>query len=356
MTKRIALFLQFAVLIAGLSFSAVARESAVIKGVCRNEFGKPLAGASIEISNSETGATNKVSTGDKGDYKSPGLAAGSYKVTLFGADGKPLFYFSGVPAKADSTTQVDFDFAKLKPQIDEQNAANEKLRQQNEKVAQENEKIRAVNALLQQAAEQKQNKQYAAAVATLQQAAAQDQTHDVVYASLADAYMLNQQFPEAAEAYSKAIALASAGSKSLASYHAELGLAFVQEGKNEDSSAECNKAAQLDAAQGSQCYFNEGAILTNRGQLDAANQAFDNSIAADPARADAYYQKGVNLLTKATLGSDNKMTPAPGTVEALRKYLELAPEGKYAQSAKDLLASFGATVETSYGASKKSKK
>ena len=50
------------------------------------------------------------------------------------------------------------------------------------------------------------------------------------------------------------------------------------------------------------------------------------------------------------------MVPAPGTAEALNKYLELAPDGKYAQAAKDLLASIGAPVQTTFGAQKKPKK
>ncbi len=94
--------------------------------------------------------------------------------------------------------------------------------------------------------------------------------------------------------------------------------------------AECDKAAQLDPGQAGQCYFNEGAILTNQGKVDEANLAFDKAIAADPTRAEAYYQKGINLLGKATLGKDGKMIPVPGTAEALNKYLELAPDGKNA--------------------------
>jgi tetratricopeptide (TPR) repeat protein len=103
-------------------------------------------------------------------------------------------------------------------------------------------------------------------------------------------------------------------------------------------------------------YYNEGAVLTNQGKPDEANQAFDKAIAAEPTRPDPYYQKGLNLLAKATLGKDGKMIPAPGTAEALNKYLELAPDGKYAQSAKDLLASIGASVQTTFGSQKKGKK
>ena len=68
--------------------------------------------------------------------------------------------------------------------------------------------------------------------------------------------------------------------------------------------------------------------------------------------AEAYYQKGVNLLGKATLQGGKTIAP-PGTAEAFQKYLEIAPTGPNAQSAKDLLTSIGSTVETSYGTKKK---
>ena len=224
-----------------------------------------------------------------------------------------------------------------------------------EKVKKENEKIKGVNALLQQAAQQKKENNYDAAVATMEQAAAQDQTHDIVYASLGDAYLGAKKFPEAEAAYTKAIALAAPTSKQLGAYHSALALAMMKEDKTDLSIAECDKASQIDPTIGGQCYFNQGAILTNQGKVDDANAAFDKAIAADPNHAEAYYQKGINLLGKATLGKDGKMIPAPGTAEALNKYLQLAPDGKNAQAAKDLLASIGAPVQTSYG-TKKTKK
>ena len=49
-------------------------------------------------------------------------------------------------------------------------------------------------------------------------------------------------------------------------------------------------------------------------------------IAADPTKALAYYWKGINLIGKATVGKDNKMTAPDGTAEAFQKYLELDPE------------------------------
>ena len=79
-------------------------------------------------------------------------------------------------------------------------------------------------------------------------------------------------------------------------------------------------------------------------------------VVTDPTRADAYYWKGVNMIGKATLGQGGKMVAPEGTAEAFQKYLELQPTGTYADAAKQMLASIGATVETSFGKKKSTKK
>jgi hypothetical protein len=84
-------------------------------------------------------------------------------------------------------------------------------------------------------------------------------------------------------------------------------------------------------------------------------QAFDKAIAADPTRADAYYWKGVNLLGKAKL-EGTKMVAPPGTAEAFNKYLELQPNGQFAEPAKQMLTQMGASIETSFGKGKKKSK
>ena len=355
MIKRLAFFFSLFALMAALTASAAA-QNVLIRGICKDEAGKPIRSGTVEFQDLAGGKKVKVKTGEKGEYSTVDVVPGNHKITLFDSRDKQLFYYEKAEIKPASQYDIDFDLAKLRAEAEKNSPEIQEQRQEAEKIKQENEKIRGVNALLQQAAQQKNDKQYGAALETMQQAAAQDQTHDVVYAALADAYVLNQKFAEAEDAYTRAIALAPTASKSLGGYHAGLALALAQQGKMEAAMEECQKTAHLDSAQGSLCYFNAGAILTNQGNTDLANQAFDKSIAADSTRAEAYYQKGVNLLAKATLGSDNKMIPAPGTIEALSRYLELAPEGKYAQSAKDLLASLGAAVQSSYGTEKKGKK
>lgn len=354
MIKRIALFLLVALTLV-LTVSAVAQDTTTIKGVCKDDVGKPVTGATIELNNLDNGRKIDTKTDSHGRYSSLAAGSGNYKISLLGPDGKPLLSLIDVPVQAGVENVYDFDFAKMKAEAAKLTGTSELQRKEIEKLTKENEKIKSLNALLSQAVQQKKENDYAGAVATMEQAVAQDQSHDVIYASLADAYLGAKKYPEAESAYNKAIALAPPTSKSLGSYHSGLALVLIRQGQLEPSMAECDKAAQLDPGQAGQCYFNEGAVLTNQGKMDEANVAFDKAIIADPSRAEAYYQKGINLLGKATLGKDGKMIPVPGTAEALNKYLELAPDGKNAQAAKDLLASIGAPVQTTYGAPKSKK-
>src|SRR5262249_23039517 len=141
----------------------------------------------------------------------------------------------------------------------------------------------------------------------------------------------------------------------LAAYYNNLAEVYAKSNKVDDAVATYAKAAQLDPTHAAQYYFNTGAVLTNAGKVDDAITAFDKVIAADPTRADAYYWKGVNMIGKATLKGD-KMVAPDGTAEAFNKYLELAPTGPYAQPAKDMLASIGASVETGFKKQKTTKK
>jgi tetratricopeptide (TPR) repeat protein len=134
---------------------------------------------------------------------------------------------------------------------------------------------------------------------------------------------------------------------------AQLADAYAKSGQTDKAVEQYAAAAAADPPNAAGYYYNEGAVLTNTGKVDEAIAAFDKSIQLDPKRADSYYWKGVDMIGKATTGKDGKMVAPSGTEEAFNKYLELQPDGKYAQASKDMLASIGASVQTSYGKTKK---
>jgi len=212
----------------------------------------------------------------------------------------------------------------------------------------------AMAAAAQQTTPAEREKGYEEAVQALIKASEIGPTELAVWANLADAYMklastkTGAEFDAAAQkgldAYGKAIALKPED----AATHNNYALALVQAKKIPDAQAELTKAAQLDPANAGKYYYNLGAVLTNANQSEAAVEAFQKAIAADPNYADAYYQYGVSLVSKASFGADGKVTPVPGTVEALQKYLALAPDGQFAQPAKDMLTTLGTSVDVSY--------
>jgi tetratricopeptide (TPR) repeat protein len=149
---------------------------------------------------------------------------------------------------------------------------------------------------------------------------------------------------KALEAYNKAITLKPDD----ASLHNNYGLALAKSGKFQEGLDELEKAAVLEPANACKYYYNAGALLTNAGQVDPAIATFKKGIAADPNCADAYYQMGVNLISKVTTSADGKMIAPPGTIDAFQTYLQLKPDGSYAQSSKEMLATLGSTVDSTY--------
>src|SRR5208282_2702807 len=156
MTKRIALFLLVATFVALLTLSAAAQNTVIIRGTCKDENGKPMDYASVELLNLDSGDKSTVKTNKHGQYYFLGSTAGNYKVSLLGSDGNPLLFFDKVPTKHSEETVVDFELGKLKSQAgqpsgmsDEQRKEMEKVNKENEQIKIDNEKIKGINALLQ---------------------------------------------------------------------------------------------------------------------------------------------------------------------------------------------------------------
>jgi tetratricopeptide (TPR) repeat protein len=200
----------------------------------------------------------------------------------------------------------------------------------------------------------KEAKQWDQAVASFTKASEIDPTQVAVWAQLGEVYgklaetktgpEFDTAIQKALETYTKAIELKPDDAAS----HNNYALALAKAKKFPEMQAELKKAADLDPVNGGKYYYNLGALLVNSNQGEAAGDAFKKAIELTPTYADAYYQYGVTLVGKAQIGADGKVTPVPGTVEAFQKYLELQPEGPFAQSSKDMLATLGSTVDTKF--------
>jgi tetratricopeptide (TPR) repeat protein len=341
---------------------AWSQSMATVKGKCLDISGNPLVGAKVEFANQDTGQKYELKTNKKGEYFSLGIAPGKYKISLI-QNGQVLFFFNNVQVQLGSDENVtDFNLQKEQAAAKQraESQMTEQQKQEQEKVQKENATIKTLNEKLAAASAAEQAGNYDQAVTVLKDATTIDPNRDLLWFKLGDAYrgsaskqtdpaQKTQAYNDATAAYQKALAI----KPNDGAYLNNLGDVQAKAGKTDDAIKTFTQAAQADPVHAAQYYFNLGAVLTNTGKVDDAVQAFDKAIAADPTKADAYYWKGVNLLGKATTDKAGKMTAPAGTAEAFNKYLELQPQGTYADAAKQMLASIGATVETSFGKGKK---
>jgi|KBSSwiStaDraftv2_1062776.scaffolds.fasta_scaffold28095_3 tetratricopeptide (TPR) repeat protein len=375
--KQRLLMLMLVVAVAALCVPPVfAQATGTVKGVCKDMEGKPIAGANLEWVNTDNGRKYNLKTNKKGEYFSLGIEIGKYKVTLT-QDGKQLDSVNNFPVGGEEVT-LDFDLKKSQVEAAQQKGITpEQLKQMQEqqaKAAKETNTVKVLNEKLAVANQAMQTGDFETAVNTLNEATQMDPTRDLLWARLGDAHLSSapkqtdaaekaKRYTDAVSDYQKAIDLKKKvmetspkpeDAKSLAAYYNNLGQAEARTGQLEESVKAYDQAAALNPPGAAQYYYNQGAVLTNSGKVDEANTAFDKSIAADPTKAEAYYQKGVNLINKATTDpKTGKVIPAPGTAEALNKYLELQPTGQFAEGAKGMLQYIGSSIETSYGSSKK---
>jgi tetratricopeptide (TPR) repeat protein len=380
--KKYWAILLFTVLVLVLSVHPASAQSGSVKGVCKDSSGNPIADAVVVFNNLDNGQKYALKTNKKGEYFSLGVVAGKYNVVVYrSADdqkaGTELDHANGYHVQTDENT-LDFDIKK--EQADQAKGAGmtaEQMKQQqdnNEKIKKENTNIKALNDKLNAAKTAADAGDFDAAIAALNDANQIDPNRDLIWFKLGDYNRLSaakqtdsaekqKRYGAAIDDYQKAIQLKqaappdpkdpSAGPKTLAAYYNNLAEAYAKTNKTDDAVKSYQAAVQANPSQAGQYYFNIGAVLTNAGKADDALAAFDKVIAADPTRADAYYWKGVNLIAKETMDKDNKAVAPPGTAEAFQKYLELAPTGPYADPAKQMLASIGAPVESSFGNKKK---
>jgi len=343
-----------------------------IEGDVKGADGQPVKGAQILIEREDMKGTYKgAKTDKKGHYIYNGLPIGTYTVSVI-VDGKTADSVNKVRTKLGDPTPINFDLASKVAQSqamqkaaetgsltkEQERGMTKEQKEAYEKRAKENaeaiKKNKELNDAFNTGKEAMVAKNYDAAVQAFDKATQADPSQHVIWGQLAEAYIelgntktgADQQaaYDKGLEAYNKAIALKPDD----AAYHNNYALALVKGKKITEAQAELTKAAELDPTNAGKYYYNLGAVLVNVGQNDAAAEAFKKAIGTDPNYADAHYQFAITQMAKATIDKDGKIQPPAGTIEELQKYLELKPDGPYAQSAKEMLQTLGGSIQTTY--------
>lgn len=358
------------VLLGAISASA---QTATVKGNVKDQAG-PVVGAQVLLKDPETGRKYPLKTDKKGQFFSIGISPGKYDVTVT-RDGKQVYTANGFPVTLNQeVNELDIDVTpgnaeqavqapqgggqqqqQQQPKLtEEQKKQMEEIQKKNADIVKENAKIGSLNNMLKEAQADMQAKNYDGAVQVMEQAAQADNgQHDQVLGVLGSAYLGAKKYPEAIDTLNKAVQIGSTQTRPniktmMATYYDNLGQAYAKTGKIPEAIASYDKEAEQDPTNAAQAYYNEGAVLTNAGKTDDANAAFTKAIQANPNKAEAYYQRAINSLQKATVDKTGKMVAPSGTVEDFNKYLELDPNGPNVEAAKQMLDTLGAKVSTGY--------
>jgi tetratricopeptide (TPR) repeat protein len=353
-----------------LSFGAMA-QTASLEGEVKGEDGKPLQNALIKLERKDIKGSYKVKTNKKGQWFHAGLPLGTYDI-MCEVDGKVVDTVKGVRTRLGDPLPINFDLSKQAAQraAMEKAAATGQIteevsremskeqREALEKAAKERAQAMAKNKELNDAfnagMEALKAKNFQGSIEAFEKAAAIDPKQVVIYANMAEAYVgmagtktgdeQTAALNKGLEAYGKALEMKPDD----AGMHNNYALALAKAKKYDEMQKELDKAASLDAPNAGRYYYNLGALLTNNGQLEPASVAFKKALDADPNYADAHYQYGLYLFSKATITADGKTVPVPGTAESFQKYLSLKADGQFAEAAKGMLEAIGGQVVTEF--------
>lgn len=220
-------------------------------------------------------------------------------------------------------------------------------------------KTQSKNALMNQAQDAINAKNWREAISLLQQLIAADPNRWESFQALGNAQLNLGQYEDSVRSYEKGIQLAQkvlSGSipeelrnpdSDPARAKAGIGQMLTQEGnayiklrKYNEAISAYTRAAEISPHPAT-AYFNLCATYYNAGIFEGAEAACDKAIASDPNKADTYYIKGSIMFGKGKLDANNKYVVPAGTVETLKKYLELSPNGPHANDVKQMLEMIG---------------
>jgi tetratricopeptide (TPR) repeat protein len=294
---------------------AAAQSTGIVKGVVKDDKGKPVDGAKITIE-FQDGVNRKFEgkSDKKGEFLQIGLQPGSYKVT---AEKDKLIASEVVRIRIGSTSETALTLganaaagsaeaakknADLKKAFDEGVAAS-RAGNQDDSIAAFTRAIEingtCYDCYYNIGYAQGQKKDYEKAEAAYKKAIELKPDYSEAYAGLANVYNAQRKFDEAAAASAKATELVGGGT------------ATGGGGGSPDAS------------------FNQGVILWNAGKVAEAKKAFEAVVAANPNHAEAHYQLGMALVNEGNLA---------GAATEFETYLKIAPAGPNAAQAKALVA------------------
>ena len=297
--------------------SSFSQSTGILRGQVTGPDGVGVPGVKIVITGQERPIrTFETETNEEGRYRMMGLRDSPYEVTATTETATAMAVFT---IRGGQNLTVDLDLgasaAAATAALSEEDLANEARREE-------------LSASFEQGVAASASGDYVEAIAQFEIAISIVDTCYSCYHNIGLANLELGQMDEAEVAFKQALELRA---DNAASYTGLAGIYNAQ--RRFDEAAEMSaEAARLSGggagATDPVAVYNQGVIYWNAGNFPMAKEQFEQAVALDPNNADAHYQ-----LAMASLNLGD-MTSA---VEALEKYIEIAPDGQNADQARGMI-------------------
>lgn len=297
--------------------SSFSQSTGILRGQVTGPDGEGVPGVKIVITGQQRPIrTFETETNEEGRYRMMGLRDSPYEVTATTETATAMAVFT-IRGGQNLTVNLDLgaSAAAATAALSEEDLANEARREE-------------LSASFEQGVAASAAGDYVEAIAQFEIAISIVDTCYSCYHNIGLANLELGQIDEAEVAFKQALELRA---DNAASYTGLAGIYNAQ--RRFDEAAEMSaEAARLSGggagATDPVAVYNQGVIYWNAGNFPMAKEQFEQAVALDPNNADAHYQ-----LAMASLNLGD-MTSA---VEALEKYIEIAPDGQNADQARGMV-------------------
>jgi tetratricopeptide (TPR) repeat protein len=306
--KRVVLFLLLIIVLAVFTFSQDLSGRGKLKGrVLDAKTGQPVAGVTIRLFSVRANAfyyPNPKSDSD-GYWKALFLRTGIWNID---------YEKDGYEAKKISYNINDAPGAK-QPEIEVKLDKIEGLVMNESLVADLDKGNRLFN-----------EKKYQEALASYETVMKSNPDVFIIWKNIGNCYFAMEDYPTAVECYEKAYAK----QPNSIELPILIGNAYVN-AKDSNKAIEWYQKVPVEQIRDITSLYNLGVIFYNMQKYDQAVTYFKQAVEIDPQFADGHYQLGLTLTAQNNI---------PAALEALKKFMELAPDSPNFQTAKAIVDAF----------------
>lgn len=323
------------------ALSAQVDATGAIAGEIRDEEGTPLAAATVVVRSQDSQFRRESQTDEAGRFFHAGVQPGRYHLLVL-REGEIIWWFPVTLPSGQERLQVDVNLKKIQERAPKRMTLSTELQQRRETDREEAERIARLKSHYNRGTRSLRDGDPEKAIEEFQAALAMEPNRGSTYAMLGTAYAAAGQQEAALEAHRRALSL----EPNEAAHYNNLGTLLAEEGRLEQALEHLRRAAQIDSDRAATYQFNIGASLLNAHRAQEALPLLQQATRTDPTLAVAYYFTGLALLKTSprpeTANAEERAEAPPGTIEAFQRYLQLEPDGDFAEQARTHLERLGA--------------